>query len=384
VPGTTSGVPFVLMRGGTSKCVFLKATDLPEDRAARDDALLAIFGSPDPRQIDGLGGATSTTSKAMIVDEDGPDDADVAFTFAQISITDALVDTGGTCGNCSSAVGPYAVDAGLVEMTEPVTEVRCFNRNTGKYLIAEVPVEDGRASRRGDHEIQGVPGTGPRIKMWFTDPGGAQSGSLLPTGNVRDELDLDGTTVSFSFVDAVNPVAFVQAEAIGATGRETPREIEGDPRLLDALERVRGAAAVHLGLVDDPADARARTPGIPKVAMVGAPGSYETVQGQKIGGEKINLVARIMSMGTAHEAYALSGGLCTAVAAGIEGSVVADLLRSTGGSADGGLVLGHASGTMRLEVDVEPTADGVRVRQVAGTRTARRIAEGSVYIDHRS
>lgn len=373
-------VPFVLMRGGTSKCHFFRVEELPRDQAERDRLLLAAYGSPDPRQIDGVGGATSTTSKAMIVSPPSRPDVHVDFTFAQVSVTKPIVDYGGTCGNCSSAVGPYAVDEGLVdEVVEPTTVVRGFNTNTGKVLAAEVPVRDGRAEVEGTYRIAGVPRSGAPIKMWFEDPGGAVTGKLLPTGRASDIVDLPGLAgVPFSLVDAVNPVVFVRAGDLGARGTELPEEIEADAQLLQRLEGVRGHAAALMGLVDDPAQARERTPGIPKIAMVAEPHAYRTIYGDEVDAASVDLVARIMSMGTAHQAYALSGALCTAVAATVPGTVVHDHAVPRDDGAE--FRLGHPSGTMSLDVDAVVRNGEPVVRGVAGYRTARRIADGHLYV----
>jgi 2-methylaconitate cis-trans-isomerase PrpF len=233
-----------ILRGGTSRAVFLLENDLPPDRASIEPILLDVFGSPDVRQINGLGGATSQTSKAAIIGPPTRPDADVDYTFAQVSVTQPLVDWGGNCGNISSAVGPFAVNSGLVRAVSPVTKVRIHNTNTGKIILAHVPVEGGRAMVEGDYSIPGVPGTGARILLDFQDPAGSFSGKLLPTGQPRDTITIgDGRSFPVSTIDAANPVVFLLAEELGMTGTELPQELERRPDVTGALEEVRGTVA---------------------------------------------------------------------------------------------------------------------------------------------
>jgi methylitaconate Delta-isomerase len=216
-----------ILRGGTSRGVFFHMDDLPGDRGAVEPVLLNVFGSPDVRQIDGLGGATSQTSKAAMIGPPSRPEADVDYTFAQVSVATPLVDWGGNCGNLSSAVGPFAIDQGLVAAREGVTTVRIHNTNTAKLIIVSVPVRDGRALVEGGYAIPGVPGTGARIDLEFLDPAGSATGALLPTGRPVDEVALaDGREVRVSVVDAANPVAFVLASELGMRGSESPAEIE--------------------------------------------------------------------------------------------------------------------------------------------------------------
>ncbi len=218
------GIAFVLMRGGTSKCVCLRADAVPRERGQLDPVLLSIMGSPDPRQLNGLGGATSTTSRVCIVGPSQRDDADVDYTFAQVSVADALVDYKGNCGNCSSAVGPFAIDEGMVTYTEGETVVRIHNTNTKKLIVARVPVAGGEAAVAGDFELPGVPGRGARIALDFLEPGGAGTGRLLPTGRARDVVE----GVAASLVDATNPVVFVRARDLGLSGTERPEAVDAD------------------------------------------------------------------------------------------------------------------------------------------------------------
>src|SRR5216684_2581561 len=222
-----SSLQCTIMRGGTSKGLFFLEEDLPRDAQQRTECLLRAFGSPDVRQIDGLGGADPLTSKAAIIRKSATPGVDVEYTFGQVSLTEPFVDFSGNCGNISSAVGPFAIDKGLVPAVEPVTSVRIFNTNTKKMIVADVPVRDGRVVTQGTYKINGVPGTGAEIKMHFVDPGGAITGKLLPTGNVVDKIKMEsGQTVDVSIVDAGNLAGFIRSEQVGLRGDELPAEIE--------------------------------------------------------------------------------------------------------------------------------------------------------------
>jgi 2-methylaconitate cis-trans-isomerase PrpF len=354
--------------------------DLPQERALRDQVILAAFGSPDSRQIDGLGGADSLTSKTAIV---GPPttNADVDYTFGQVSITAPLVDYGSNCGNISSAVGPFAIDEGLVPASEPVTKVRIHNTNSRKIIVAEVPTQDGMPVCVGDYAISGVPGTGAKITLDFLDSGGAVTGRLLPTGQPRDVLDL-GHLGKFevSVVDAATAVVFVKAKDLGLTGTETPNRINADQALLALLEAIRGAAAVLVGKAREPEEAAKKSPSVPKIAFVGPPASYETASGETVQENSIDVVSRIMSMQKAHKAYAVTGAICTAAAASLEGTVVSEVLESFKGDE---VRLGHAGGTLSVEISIEDVSGEMVLRRAALGRTARRIMEGYVYVPNR-
>lgn len=371
-----------IYRGGTSKGVFLMENELPKDPEIRDQVILSIYGSPDPRQIDGLGGADSLTSKVAIIGRSSREDADVDYTFGQVSITAPLVDYKGNCGNISSAVGPFAIDEGLVKSVEPVTTVRIFNTNTKKVIEAEVPVRDGKAVSKGDYVIDGVTGAGARIMLKFLDSGGALTGKLLPTGNLKDEITLsDGTGLTVSLVDAANPAVFFKAADLGLTGIELPETVNGNPRLLASIEEIRSIAAEMIGLANR-GEATAKSPAVPKVAFVSPPCDYKTSDGRLIKAEQIDLVTRTMSMQKMHKAYAITGGVCTATAAKLEGTVVSEVLRQ---SAQAGKIvrLGHPSGTLEFEIECSRQSNGVLwLEKAAVARTARRIMEGCVYVPY--
>lgn len=371
-----------ILRGGTSRGVFFRSDILPSSRDAIEPLLLDTFGSPDVRQIDGLGGATSQTSKAAIIGPPTRPDADVDYTFAQVSVTDALVDWGGNCGNISAAVGPYAIDAGLVPAVEPVTTVRIHNTNTSKVIVAHVPVEDGRAKVVGDYAIPGVPGTGARILLEFDDPAGSTTGKLLPTGQPCDELTLsDGRTIQVSVVDAANPVVFLRAADLGFAGTELPIEIEARKAATDTLEEARGIIAERLGLVADRRDATRVTPGLPKVGFVSAPADYVTSDGSTLPASEVDVVGRLMSMQTAHKSYMTTGAIATAVAAFVPGTIVAEATRPRGDRPEPDTIrIGHPYGSMHAVVRADDPADPATIRAVAVGRTARHILDGTVYI----
>lgn len=386
-------IPCSILRGGTSRAVFFRAEELPAERGAIEPILLDVFGSPDVRQINGLGGATSQTSKAAIIGPPSRPDADIDYTFGQVSVTAPLVDWGGNCGNISSAVGPYAIDAGLVPAAEPETVVRIHNTNTGKIIVARVPVADGRAISEGDFQIPGVPGTGARIELDFQDPAGSLAGRALPTGRARDEIELpDGRRIAVSLVDAGNPVLFLRAADLGFDGTESPASIEAAAHATATLEQARSVAAVWLGLVPDASLATARTPGLPKVGFVAPPAPYTTTSGTRVEADAFDVAGRLMSMQTAHRSYMVTGAIATAAAACIPGTLVQEAARPADRRPDPRVVrIANPYGVMEARVDVEPEGAAPsgpepripRIRGVAVGRTARHILDGQVWVPRR-
>jgi hypothetical protein len=359
-----------------------KENDLPPAGPDRDRVLLDAFGSPDPRQIDGMGGATSLTSKACIIAPSERDDADIDFTFGQVNILLPMVDYGGNCGNCSSAVGPFALDEGLVRAHEGITSVRILNTNTQKLIVAEVPVHDGRAFYEGDYAISGVPETGALQRLWFYDPAGSMTGKLLPTGHPSDTLEAQGRAIEISLVDAANPLVFVCASDVGLSGTESAAEIDNRPNVLALLTEIRGKAAVMLGWVDSWQYAASMTPGVPKIAMVAPSQTYRDAADHTIASEQIDFVARILSMGKCHAAYALTGAIATGTAARIPGTIVYDV-RQPDRSAQPTVHIGHPSGVIDVDIEIAHAEDGTMcVVRAAGYRTARRIADGTLYMHH--
>lgn len=369
-----------ILRGGTSRGIFFRKEALPEDQPAIERILLNVFGSPDIRQINGLGGATSQTSKAAIIGPPSRPDADVDYTFAQVSVGTPVVDWGGNCGNISSAVGPYSIDAGLVPATGDLTTVRIHNTNTRQIIVAIVPTRDGRAVIEGDYAIPGVPGTGARISLEFTEPAGSVTGRLLPTGKPRDLLRLaSGREVTVSVVDAANPTVFLLAEELGLTGVETPLEIEANTDVTDILEEARSIVAEQLGIVPDRSVATSQSPGLPKVGFVSPPQDEETLTASHVPAAAVDLVGRVMSMQTAHRAYQATAAICTAAAAFAEGTLVHQVTRSQ--RPDPGTIrLAHPYGVMEMSVRTDPDAEELHIASITIGRTARHILDGAVWV----
>ena len=367
-----------IVRGGTSKGVFLFEEDLPRDPAARDAVILKVFGSPDPRQVNGLGGADPLTSKVAIISRSKRDDADVDYTVGYVGIAQAIVDYQGNCGNISLGVGPFAVDEQLVSAVEPVTRVRIFNTNTKKILEAEVPVKNGRAVSEGDFAVEGVPGTGSRIVVNFVNSAGSKTGRLLPTGNVIDVMELDnGKSVRCSLVDAAAPAVFVQAKDIGLTGTELPSDTSSNPRILGLMEEIRAKAAVMMKLAPNRYEV---SPAIPKVAIVAPPVDYSTSSGKAITAAECDLVARTKALAVMHKAYAITGGICLSAAALIDGTVVHEV--AGGHAKQTGIVrIGHPSGVSQFLVSVSRKPSGeFELTKSATAGTSRRIMDGQVYL----
>lgn len=372
-------LPVMIMRGGTSKGAYILEDDLPGSRKEWEPALLRLMGSPDKKQIDGLGGSQSVTSKVAIVRRSSRPDADVDYTFAQVSVDKPLVSYKGNCGNISSGVGPFAIERGLVEAREGTTPVRIFNTNTNKLIIADVKTQNGKVEYEGDFAIAGVPGTASPIRMKFVEPSGTLGKGLLPTGNAVDVLDVPGLgKVKVSIIDAANPLVFVNAEDLGLSGRELPDEINASQEKLGLLETVRGLAAVKLGLIRDYTRSAWDTPGIPKMTFVARRQDYMTADGREISGEQIDLLSRMMSMQKAHPSYAMTGAMCTAAAAVVPGSVVNQILC---GNADTRHIrIGHPGGILECGVDYQENGAVPYIEDTFGFRTANLLMEGTAHI----
>jgi 2-methylaconitate cis-trans-isomerase PrpF len=369
-----------IVRGGTSKAVFLMAHDLPADPRSRDAVIRAIFGSPDVRQIDGLGGADVLTSKLAVIAPPSRADADVDYTFAQVSFDTDVVDFNSNCGNISSAVGPFAIDTGLVRPVEPVTTVRIHQTNTGKLLVAEVPVKRGKAAVEGDLHIDGVPGTGAKITLDFRDMAGSLTGKLLPTGSVMERIALaDGREFTVSVVDVAIPVVFLAATELGIGGTETPRDIESNSELMATLEQIRGTVAHRIGLVSSWKQAVEKSPYTPFIAMISSPKSYRTFTGIEIDAVDLDVVSRLVFMQRMHKTYPGTGTVCTGIAAKLPGSVVWNAVPET--ARDKTLLhIGHPAGIIPVEAEVAGDGEAVRLQRAAIYRTARMIMEGHVYV----
>jgi len=370
-------LPATVFRGGTTKGVYFHRAEMPADRGRWDDLLLNTFGSPDPKQIDGIGGSHSTASKAMIISVPDDDDVNLEYLFAQVGIEKPVVDWGGNCGNLTYAVGPYGMERELVTPEadgEETVELTLRNENTGAVVEQSVPVTDEGAPRyRGEFRVHGVPGTGARIRSRFRDPAGSVTGALFPTGNRIDTLPVSGVgDVEASLVDVSNPCVFVRASAVGMTGAELPPAVDSDEGLLETLERIRSVAAARLGFVDDPADATTESPGIPKMTVVGEPQAYRTSLDESVRPDDYDLLARMMSMQKAHHAYAITGAMCTATAARFDGTVPNESLTA---EASDRVTIAHPKGTLTVGVGL----DGETVRYTEVDRTARQIMHGDLY-----
>jgi 2-methylaconitate cis-trans-isomerase PrpF len=374
-------IPAVLMRGGTSKGLFFHANHLPADPRVRDAVLLTAYGSPDPnrRQIDGVGGGVSTTSKVAIISPSASPDYDVVYNFGQVSIDRPLVDFRNNCGNISSAVGPFAIDEGLIAATEPITRVRIHQINTDKLIVAEVPVKNGCFDEEGDYEIAGVPGSGAEITLRFSDPGGSLTGRLFPTEKVQDRLKVPGIgNIDLTIIDAANPVVLVRASSLDLEGTEIER-VDTDETIKAQLESIRCMVAVKIGLAETLEAATQRSQTVPKIALVAAPKSYQTLGGKLVDAAEVDLVARIMSMGTLHKSFAVSGAVATAGAARIPGTVVHDLIPAQSRKKNT-VKIGHPGGVIEMGAIVKETRDGFNYQEAVLGRTARRLMEGYVLV----
>ncbi|BCJ86761.1 2-methylaconitate cis-trans isomerase PrpF family protein [Effusibacillus dendaii] len=374
-------IPCILMRGGTSKGVFFLEEDLPKSPAVRNEVIVRAFGSPDPsgRQIDGLGGGTSTTSKMAIISKRKEEVNGINYTFGQVDLKTSLVDMRGNCGNLSSAVGPYAIDMRLVDkIEEPYTKVRIYNTNTQKYIVAHVPTRNGKTLYDGDFQIAGVPGQGSKIQLDFMEPGGAVTGWLLPTGQPVEMINTDSYgSFQVSIVDAANPVVFVRAADIGLTGKELPKDIDNNMQLLDKILQIRAAAAVRIGLAQDMQDAFVNVPSVPKVAFLSEPSDYITTSDAVVQKEEIDIMARMLSMGKMHPSFAITGSICLAVACKIDGTLAHEMVPVDRRN-NYELQIGHCSGAISVGAEVIQEQGTYRALRGSVFRTARRLMSGMV------
>jgi 2-methylaconitate cis-trans-isomerase PrpF len=372
-------IPAAFIRGGSSKGVFFHAKDLPADRAAIDPILLGVLGSPDPygRQLNGMGGGVSSLSKAVIIGPPTHADADVDYTFAQVSVDRPVVDWGSNCGNLSSAVGPFAVDEALVQVPDGEALVRIHQVNTKKIIHARFPVANGRAVVGGDFTIPGVAGTGARIRLDFLAPGGAFTAALLPTGNAVDLLEIpDAGSFRVSLVDATNCAVFVDASELGLTGAETPDELEARPGLMALLDQLRRAGAVRMGLAATPEAAGLANP---KIAVVAPPGLFCTLTGEVMKAGTHEIAVRMISMERAHRAVPLTGAMCLSVACRIEGSVPHALCAAPARADE--IRIANPSGVFAAGAEVRNTNAGPVADSAVVYRTARRLMQGEVALD---
>ncbi len=374
------------MRGGTSKGLFFRADALPADRAARDPIFLAALGSPDPyrRQLDGMGGGLSSLSKIMIVARSARPGIGLDYTFGQVAVDAPVVDYAGNCGNLTSAIGPFGVEEGLVPAAGGRAELRLYNTNTGKVVAASFPIgSDGRPETEGDCVLPGVAGSGAPVRLDFLDVGGAGTGRLLPTGRTVDRLPRPGGgTIEVSVVDASAVVAFVRAGDLGVSGTEPPDTLCAAAELTEALESIRLEAAVACGLADDLAQAARTCRSAPKIAMVAGPRASRLIDGRALEADACDLLVRMISMGLPHLAVPLTGGICLAVAARIEGTLVAEALgRPVPAERDIGIA--HPSGLLRVGARMTRGDDGRAICHATVFRTCRRLMTGEVLVPAR-
>lgn len=383
-------VPATYMRGGTSKGVFFRLEDLPtaaqKPGAARDALLMRVIGSPDPyeKQIDGMGGATSSTSKTVILSKSSRPDHDIDYLFGQVSIDTAFVDWSGNCGNLSAAVGPFGIANGLVDASRipqnGVAVVRIWQANIGKTIIAHVPMTDGQVQETGDFELDGVTFPAAEVALEFMDPAAEEegaAGALFPTGNLVDDLEVPGVgTLKVTLINAGIPTIFLNAEAIGYKGVELQGDINSDVRALAMFEAIRAHGAVRMGLIKH-IDEAAKRQHTPKVAFVAKPLDYTSSSAKAIKAQDINLLVRAMSMGKLHHAMMGTAAVAIGTAAAIPGTLVN--LAAGGGQLEA-VRFGHPSGTLRVGATADQVNGQWSVKKVMMSRSARVLMEGQVRV----
>ena len=381
-------VPATYMRGGTSKGVFFNLTDLPKPAQvageARDNLLLRVIGSPDPyaKQTDGMGGATSSTSKTVILSKSEQADHDVDYLFGQVAIDKPFVDWSGNCGNLTSAVGAFAISNGLVDKSRVpnngVAIVRVWQANIKKSILVHVPMTNGEVQETGDFELDGVTFAAAEVKLEFMDPADGD-GALFPTGNVVDDLEVPGVgTLKATMINAGIPTVFINAADIGYTGTELQDDINNDVAALEKLETIRAYGAVKMGLITNISEAQARQH-TPKVAFVAAPLDYTASSGKVIEAANINLLVRAMSMGKLHHAMMGTAAVAIGTAAAIEGTLVNI---AAGGGALSEVNFGHPSGTLKVGAEAKNNAGNWLVTKASMSRSARVLMEGVVRVPY--
>ncbi len=379
--GLQWGIPAVFMRGGTSKALMFKRSDLPADEEKLHRFFLAAMGSPDVygRQLDGMGGGLSSLSKICIVGPASREDADVDYTFVQIGIRDDIVDYDGACGNMTSAIGPFAVDEGLVDVVEDgKVTIRIHATNMGKIIHSSFAVRNGMALVSGDRETIGVTPKGAGIRLDFIDPGNSRGLGLLPDAKGTTVLELpDDETIEASLVDSANPCVFVRADDFGLTGCESPEAIDADTAMVQRLEDVRRAASVKMGIAASPEQA-GKIQSVPKIAIIAKPGIYQTLSGETVVATSYDIAVRMMSMGQAHRAIPVTGALCVATAARLANTTVAGVISARDHT---GILIGTPSGILEVNAIVDCTqAENPQTRQASIWRTTRRLMEGLVLV----
>lgn len=374
--------PCVFMRGGTSKgCMFLRE-DLPS-REEWDDIFVQAMGSPDPKQIDGLGGCVSSNNKIVVVGKSERPGIDVDYIVGQSIVGQSKIDYKSNCGNMTAATAPFAVEMGLVNnLTEPTTIVHMFNLNTNKKIDVEVPVKNGEFDNEGTCSIAGVDGTAGELKVNFLDPAGSKTGKLFPTNAPVETLDLGELgSIEATILDVSNPIVLVRASDLGISGTELPAEVDASKALSAKLEAIRGAACVKMGFAKDLADATANSPAVPKVGFVSAPAAYTDISGKAVAACEMDVLARVISVFKCHKACPLTSASSISVAAFVPGTIVNEIVSLQPDQQT--VRIGHPSGVMTMYPYLDdPTKplNEINVSGVAVQRTARRIMDGTLYI----
>ncbi|MGL1632947.1 2-methylaconitate cis-trans isomerase PrpF [Vibrio parahaemolyticus] len=379
-------VPATYMRGGTSKGVFFNLEDLPSEAQvageARDKLLLRVIGSPDPygKQIDGMGGATSSTSKTVIVSRSSRDDHDVDYLFGQVSIDKPFVDWSGNCGNLSAAIGPFAIHAGLIPQgripENGIVTVRVWQVNIGKTILVHVPIVNGFVQETGEFELDGVTFPAAEIQVDFVDPADGE-GSMFPTGNLVDDFVVpDVGTFNATFINAGIPTIFIDAESIGYQGTELQDQINNDDAALAMFESIRAHGALKMGLISELEEAQTRQH-TPKVAFVSKPKSYQSSSGKEVNESEIDVLVRALSMGKLHHAMMGTAAVAIASAACVPGTLVN---LAAGGGEKESVTFGHPSGTLKVGAQAKQTEQGWVVQKAIMSRSARILMEGFVRV----
>ena len=377
-------IPAVYMRGGTSKGVFFMAKDLPSDPVARDRILLRVIGSPDPysKHIDGMGAATSSTSKAVLISKSAQPGCDVDYLFGGMAVDKPAIDWSGNCGNLTAAVGPFAISTGLVDApSDGWATVRIWQANINKKIIAHVQMRNGEVVEEGDFELDGVTFPAAEIKLEFIDPGAdegdGEGGSMLPTGHVVDWLDVPGVgRYEVTLINAGLPTIFVAAESLGFKGTELQPDINSHPEILARIEKIRNCGAVAMGLASTPEEA-AKTAHTPKVSFVAPSQTYTASDGRVVKADDIDLLARVFSMGPLHHAMTGTGAVAIAAAVAIPGTIPNLLARK---QPDGRVRFGHPSGTLSVGAEAKEVDGEWVVSKAMMSRSARRLMEGWVRV----
>jgi len=388
-------IPATYMRGGTSKGVFFRLQDLPKSAQipgkARDQLLLRIIGSPDPygKQIDGMGGATSSTSKTVIISKSNKVDHDVDYLFGQVSIDKAFVDWTGNCGNLTAAVGSFAIANGLIDKAKIPKQgnaiVRIWQANINKTIVAKIPITNGEVQETGDFELDGVTFPAAEIEIEFIDPAEEGESALFPTGNLVDELPLPKEIVSqgklkATFITAGIPTMFVNAADIGYSGIELQSDINNDSQALERFEKLRAYGAMKMGLINQIEEATTRQH-TPKIAFVSPPKKYLASSGKEVKSENIDLVVRALSMGKLHHAMMGTAAVAIATAAAIPGTLVN---LATGGGNRESVIFGHPSGILKVGAHAEEHNGKWLVKKVIMSRSARILMEGNIYVPNQA